>query len=212
MKRQLYICFLVIFIASPLLAQKSERLSFQNKKFPQSLQEPITEALSYYPELMKTRIDFIFRDKIKNAVMQAQPRIKTLFKNRVKRTYKIKISRALELGNIIKPIEDVPHEILVGWFVHELGHVMDYLDRSSFQMIGFGFNYITSESFLRNAEYEADKHAIEHGCADFIIQTKKFILNHEHLSDDYKQRINNLYLSPEEVRGIEEELTPEEGR
>lgn len=209
MKRQLLTCFLVLVFALPLLAQRSERLSFQNKKFPQSLKAPITEALSFYPELMKTRIDFIFRDNIKNAVMQAQPRVKTLFKNRVKRTYKIKISKALELGDMITPIEDVPHDILVGWFVHELGHVMDYLDRSSFQMIGFGFNYITSKAFIRNAEYEADKHAIAHGCADLIIKTKNFILNHDHLSDDYKQRINNLYLSPDEVRGIEEELAPE---
>jgi len=181
----------------------------QNKNFPKEIAQEIKEALSYYPELWKTKIDFIFKDKIKHAVMQAQPRVRTLFKKKKSRTYKIKISRVLQLGDMTKPIEEVPHDILVGWLAHELGHVMDYLDRSSFQMIGFGFNYITSRSFLMNAEYEADKHAVEHGCADHIVKTKNYILNHEHLSDDYKARINRLYISPEEVRLLEEELDTE---
>jgi len=181
--------------------------SLKNKNFPKILKKEIDEALSYFPELWQTRIDFVFKDKIKNAVMQAQPRVKTLFKKKELRTYKIKISRYLTLGDETKPIEEVPHEILVGWIAHELGHVMDYLDRSSFQMIGFGFNYITSKAFLRNAEYEADKFAVEHGCADLIIRTKSFILNHKKLSDDYKDRIDRLYMSPEEVRLLEEEMT-----
>ncbi|MTI22400.1 hypothetical protein E1176_15315 [Fulvivirga sp. RKSG066] len=189
-------------------AQSVERrnLSFQNKTVPASLSEEIKEALSYFPELWKTKIDFVFRDNIKNAVMQAQPRVRTLFKKKVARTYKIKISKFLKLGDQIKPIEEVPHDILVGWLAHELGHVMDYVDRSSFQMIGFGFNYLTSRAFLKNAELEADRYAISHGCADLIIKTKKYILNHEHLPEDYKARIDDLYLSPEEVRLMEEEL------
>ncbi len=212
MLRNLRIHIILILIATTTVvasAQVKKNLKFQNKKFPAVLQTEIKEALSYFPELWQTRIDFVFKDKIKNAVMQAQPRIRTLFKKKDTRTYKIKISRELQLGETSKPIEEVPHEILVGWIAHELGHVMDYLDRSSFQMIGFGFNYITSKSFLMNAEYEADKHAISHGCADLIIKTKNFILNNQHLSDDYKARINRLYISPEEVRSIEKELDSE---
>lgn len=209
-KFRLHITLSLIAITSVMASgQVKKNLKFQNKKFPTALQAEVKEALSYFPELWKTKIDFVFKDKIKNAVMQAQPRVRTLFKGKKTRTYKIKISRELQLGDISKPIEEVPHEILVGWIAHELGHIMDYLDRSSFQMIGFGFNYITSKSFLMNAEYEADKHAIAHGCADLIIETKNYILNHEHLSDDYKARIDRLYISPEEVRSIEAELDSE---
>ena len=207
---RVHIVLILIAITSVMAsAQVKKNLKFQNKKFPTSLQDEVKEALSYFPELWQTKIDFVFKDKIKNAVMQAQPRVRTLFKGKKTRTYKIKISRELQLGNMTKPIEEVPHEILVGWIAHELGHVMDYLDRSSFQMIGFGLNYITSKSFLMNSEYEADKHAISHGCANLIIKTKNYILNHDHLSDDYKARIDQFYLSPEEVRSIEAELDSE---
>jgi len=180
--------------------------SLQNKNFPQELKAEIIEALSYYPELWKTHIDFIYKDKIKHAVMQAQPRIKTLFKNRYARTYKIKISRALTLGNLHKPIQEVPHDILVGWIAHELGHVMDYLDRSAFQMIGFGFNYVMSKKYLMHAERQADRYAIAHGLANKIIKTKNYILHNEKLSKEYRARIDRLYISPDEVRHIEEEM------
>lgn len=178
----------------------------QDKNYPEILNKPIVEALSFYPDLENVSIDFIFKDKIKNAVMQAQPRVKTLFKNKEKRSYKIKISRFIRFGNVAIPIEKVPHDILVGWVAHELGHVMDYLDRSSFQMIGFGINYVCSKKFLREAEKRADQQAIFHGLADYIIKTKKYILNHKHLSDEYKAKIDEYYLSPSEVRSIESSL------
>ncbi|GAA0893305.1 hypothetical protein GCM10009122_29840 [Fulvivirga kasyanovii] len=180
--------------------------TYANKGIPELLDVEIKKALSYYPELQNTRIDFVFRDNIRNAVMQAQPRVKTLFKRKYKRIYKVKISRYLTLNDSTMGIEHVPHEILVGWIAHELGHIMDYIDRSSFQMIGFGFKYLTSRHFLMQAERQADTYAIMHGLADEIVKTKKFILNREDLPKEYKDRINRLYISPEEVRHIEEEM------
>lgn len=173
---------------------------------PAVLENEIKKALSYYPELKYTAIDFIFKNKIKNNVMQAQPRVRTLFKNRLKRTYKIKISRHLILNDTTKAIEDIPKEIIVGWIAHELGHIMDYLDRSSFDMIGFGFKYLTSRPFLKRAERKADIYAIRHGLADEIIKTKNFILHKEDLTEAYKQKINRLYISPEEVEAIQQEM------
>lgn len=138
--------------------------------------------------------------------MQAQPRIKTLFKKKSKRSYKIKISKDLIVNDKIIPIQEVPKDILVGWIAHELGHVMDYLEKSAFQMIGFGFRYLTSKSFVMDAERQADVYAINHGCADQIIKTKNYILNGEGVSAKYKERMNQYYISPEEVKVIEEEL------
>lgn len=204
-----YLLFFLLIAAPTLIfsqGKSSEIIEFNNKHIPKVLAKEIKKALSYYPELKYTSIDFIFKKNIKNHVMQAQPRIRTLFKNRLKRTYKIKISRHLVLNDTIKAIENVPGDIIVGWIAHELGHIMDYLDKSAFHMIGFGFRYVTSKPFLKEAERKADVFAIRHGLADEIIETKKFILYKEDLTDAYKEKIDRLYISPEEVEAIQEEL------
>ncbi|ELR70507.1 hypothetical protein C900_03666 [Fulvivirga imtechensis AK7] len=208
-----YVFFLFLFILPSITFSQgkiSEAVEFNNKHIPRILEKEIKKALSYFPELKYTAIDFVVKNNIKNNVMQAQPRVRTLFKNRLKRTYKIKISRNLVLNDTIKAIENVPTEIIVGWIAHELGHIMDYLDRSAFQMIGFGFRYVTSKPFLRKAERKADVYAIRHGLADEIIETKKFILYQEDLTDAYKEKIDRLYISPEEVEAIQAEIESNE--
>ncbi len=178
----------------------------KNKEIPQELKSEILEALSYYPELENTQIDFIFCDNIKGSVMQAQPKVKTMwFRNKNKRGYKVKISRHLHLSDREMKVEDVPYNVLIGWLGHELGHVMDYRNRSNFAMACFGVNYVCSKRFLRKAERNADKYAISHGLSENIIETKHFILDHAKFPKAYKEKIRNLYMSPEDVIATSEE-------
>ena len=76
---------------------------------------------------------------------------------------------------------------------------MDYINRSAFGLIIFGMRYVTSENYIMEAERVADTYAVEHGMGDYILKTKNFILNHTALSESYKNRIRRLYLSPEEI-------------
>src|SRR5690606_27338137 len=102
-----------------------------NKDIPDEIREVALLALSHYPELMDVKIDFQFQSKIQGSVMQAQPKIGSLlFGNKENRSYRIKISRYLELMDERVPIEELPQQVLLGWIGHELGHVKDYLDRS----------------------------------------------------------------------------------
>ena len=82
---------------------------------------------------------------------------------------------------------------------HELGHICDYQNRSSFGLIGFGFKYLFSRKFIREAERNADSFAIIHGMEDYIIATKNFILDNANIPESYKDRIKRFYLSPEEI-------------
>ena len=41
---------------------------------------------------------------------------------------------------------------------------------------------------------------------DYILATKDFILNHASISEVYKDRIKRLYLSPEEIMVLVEDL------
>ena len=73
-------------------------------------------------------------------------------------------------------------------------------------MISFGYQYVFHSSFVKHAEMLADSHAVERGLGNYIVATKRFILNHAELPQAYKDKISRLYLSPdiivEKVRAL----------
>ena len=187
----------------------SELAAFgRNKIIPGEMEDVILTALSFYPALVNTHIKFIYEQNIRKSVMQAQPKVSTLFRNKPNRVYVVKISRYLKLNQEKLDITTLPFEVLVGWIGHELGHIMDYKDRSGLGMVGFGVKYWLSESFLKKAERRADLYALKHGLGDKIISTKNFVLNHIDIPVSYKERIKRLYMSPEEFSQMITESAP----
>lgn len=94
---------------------------------------------------------------------------------------------------------DAPSEVLIGWLGHELGHTMDYREKSTAELLKFGARYSSSEKFIKKAERTADTYAINHRMGNYIFATKDFILNHSQLTDSYKKRKARLYLSPQDI-------------
>lgn len=179
---------------------KEEKVVFQgNKIIPESILEEAKIALSYFPELENVEIEFRHKKDIKKSFMQAQPKIANLFKGKNDRSYYIFMSNKFLIEKEEFSMAEVPSEVLIGWLGHELGHIMDYRDKSAMGLVIFGFRYITSENYIKEAERAADTYAVQSGMGDYILATKDFILNHSHLSDAYKERISRLYLSPEEI-------------
>ncbi|MEQ8924295.1 MAG: hypothetical protein RLO81_00695 [Fulvivirga sp.] len=176
-----------------------------NKVIPVEVKEAVVEALSFFPELDDYAIEFKYRNKLKNRVMQAQPKIRTLFSGREKRHYKISMSKNLVMNDTTMTIDQLPHAILVGWFAHELGHVMDYKDRSAGNLLKFGVKYLTSKPFLKKSELRADALATDKGCGNHLIKTKKFILFKSKFPKEYKTKIKELYPSPEDITALAEE-------
>lgn len=190
---------LFAFLYFPLSMISIEEINLDNKTIPESIYNEALTALSYFPELKDTEIIFKFKDNIKKSTMQAQPLFTSFFKSRKKRGYIILISRRIQIENEEFTIEDIPSEVVIGWLGHELGHVMDYRNRSSMGMLIFGFKYLFSNRHIKEVERAADTFAIAHGMGDYILKTKNFILDHANLSKRYKDRIRKLYMSPEEV-------------
>jgi hypothetical protein len=168
-----------------------------NKIIPKVLENEILKALSFYPELKETHIDFVFKRNIKRSVMQAQPKVLSIFGKQ--RAYNINISALFRLKTSAIPIHQLPPDIIVGWIGHELGHIMDYENRNMPGMIRFGVGYLFSSNYVREAERMADTYAVNHGLGKYILATKHFILNHSNLSEKYKQKIARLYLSPDDI-------------
>ncbi len=179
-----------------------QKLKFTHKVIPKSIKKEVFKALSFYPELKNTPIEFKFKKQIKKSTMQAQPEFSTIFKGRKKRGYKILISEKFHIENKEFDIENVESEVLIGWFGHELGHVIDYRERSTIGMIIFGLKYLFSKAHLKEVERTADTIAVHHGMSEYILATKDFILSNVHISSKYKARIAKLYLSPEEIMEI----------
>ncbi|UJP64956.1 hypothetical protein [Mongoliitalea daihaiensis] len=178
-------------------------VSYKNITYPQKLEKSILEAFSHFPELEDVKIDFQLIKNIKGAVMQAQPNILSLIVDRKnERRYRIKITETLVFDDYKMPIEQVPQEALVGWIGHELGHVMDYLNRSSLNMIGFGIGYTLSKKRYIEAELVADSYAIAYGLGPQILFHKQYILDHDKFTDTYKNKIRALYMSPETISAL----------
>ncbi|WP_124981069.1 hypothetical protein [Nonlabens xiamenensis] len=174
-------------------------MSYPKLKVPDSIRTEAEQAMSYYPELRNTAIEFKFNDMVRKNFMQAQPTYASILKSRKNRAYIILISKEFKVENHVFTIDQIPSEVLIGWLGHELGHVMDYRSKSSWGMLILGLKYLYSPSHIQEVERAADDFAVRHGMGDYILKTKNFILNHTSLSDTYKERMRRYYLSPEEI-------------
>lgn len=178
----------------------TETNSFANNKhIPKVIERQVITALSHYPELEHTAIRFVFTRRLKSSVMAARPVVPTLLGARENRTYDILISSVFKLNESIEPIHQLSDDVLIGWIGHELGHIMDYEQRSTFGVARFGLLYWLSKRYIRKAERVADTFAVNRGLAPYLIATKEFILNHSGLPQKYKDKISRLYLSPDDI-------------
>lgn len=192
--------FFMIAPADTLVTDKPELAMFRhNKHIPKIIEQNVLMALSHYPELRNTHIRFVFKKNINGSVMQAQPVLSSLFKSRNEREYQINISSLFKLNHSAEPIHQLPANIMVGWIGHELGHIMDYENKSKFDLVAFGIGYVLSKKYRRQSELTADTYAVESGLGQYIIETKRFILDHAGLPQAYKDKIARIYLSPDEI-------------
>ncbi|MDG5491559.1 hypothetical protein [Psychroserpens sp. SPM9] len=166
---------------------------------PDSIQTEAKSALSYFPQLDSVPIEFKFKKNIKKSTMQARPTFGSFFRSKNNRRFVILISETFKISDKEFRTRDIPSEILIGWIGHELGHIIDYQDRSKLNLIWFGIKYLLSENHIVEAERAADTFAVFHGMEDYILKTKDFILNHAQITTSYKDRIKKYYLSPEEI-------------
>lgn len=173
-----------------------------NVEIPSAIVREVQVALSYYPQLVSVPIAFKFRKNIRKSTMLAQPRWKSFFRRRAYRSYVIWISEKSKISHKEFLTRNLPSEVLIGWFGHELGHIMDYESLNKWRLILFGLKYLLSEGYVKAAEQRADYYAVKQGMIEYILKTKNFILNHADISDRYKNHIRKYYLSPNEIEQL----------
>lgn len=205
-----FVYSLIYFSSKPaaIAGNKPLNVFYQHKTIPVVVLQEVKAALAHYPELKETPIDFVFDPNTSKSIMLSQPVIASFFRGQKHRTYVVKINPRFVMVHSSMPIQNAPTDVLIGWFGHELGHIMDYNQRSNWNMLIFGLGYISSDKYLKQAERNADTYAVNHGLGDYILKTKNFILNNADLPPAYKARIKRLYLSPQQIIDMVRKLKP----
>ena len=171
-------------------------VEFQNIS-SQHIRNCFLKAYEGFPELHRHRL-IVQQQPMRTTTMQAQPVVNLAFFRQRKRHYIIRLSDNIHLREQVR-VHELPEEVLIGWFAHELGHVIDYLPRTALGLLKFGIGYLMHPNFRIGAERKADIYAIAHGFADFVIATKKYILEKSNLPNRYKSWIERYYMSADEV-------------
>jgi len=147
------------------------------------------------------------QDALKSSTMQAQPVFTLNSVFRGPHIYRIRFSLRVR-GSDSLLIEELPDDVIIGWFAHELGHVVDYSNYSFLGMLGFGLRYLFSSSFRKKIEHRADQIAIEHGFHEEILATKKFLFTHDLIDDKYRKKMKKYYMPLKTVEDwIEENVS-----
>ncbi|MCI5057991.1 MAG: hypothetical protein MRY83_17900 [Flavobacteriales bacterium] len=168
-----------------------------NKTFPEKYELAILLALSQYPELKDTRIDF--EEKMVHATMVARPAPLSLFKDDSKRRYKIFFNKKENKEGLI--LEGFSLNAKVGVIGHELAHIVYYINTKSLRIIRDGVNY-SRNKFRRSFERATDYRTIEHGLGWQLYEFSQVAINRRSVSKKYLERKRSIYLLPEEILDI----------
>src|SRR5690606_6467285 len=170
----------------------------KNKTLPEGYEIQCLLALSHYPELKETPIDFLIQPAFLPLASRPDP-LSVLFPW-IQRKYLVIISN--ESADFFEPIllHNTPFNEQVGIIGHELAHTVYYLDKSALQLVYIAFCYKYDRAFHTDFERTTDKRAIAHGLGyqlyDFAFFVRKaFGQSQEEIAAEE----GDTYLSPKEI-------------
>lgn len=133
-----------------------------NKKIPEGFEKQILFALSYFPELKCSKINFRLK-KSKSGIIATRPAWTSIFRRSSRRTY-IVIINDMPGDDSARFIQwrNSPVNGQVGIVGHELCHILYFNDRSGLGLIGLGIKHI-SRKFMDEFENKTDSVNIERG-------------------------------------------------
>jgi hypothetical protein len=129
------------------------------KVLPPGYEKIALYSLSFFPELENNRIHFKLRSK--GAPLSTRPTWGGIFRSAGKRTYKVFINSGGDdrFGSIFRDAS-IPAQI--GIIGHELSHIVNFAQKSSFGLMGIGISHL-SKGYMDRFEFNTDSLAIAHG-------------------------------------------------
>ena len=172
------------------------KIEFGNKKIiPAEIQLECLTALSFYPELKNTDIEFGFGNL--NFTMISKPKLKSILKEREHRQYVIVIQRPGPSQNNVE-WNELTFNAMVGWIGHELGHILHYSHKSSGGVLFIGMKYALP-GYRRKMERFTDQLTIQHNLGYALYEGVDYTINSSHATEHYENNQEKFYLHPEEI-------------
>jgi len=166
----------------------------KNKKYPESMALQIFLALSFYPELKETNIEF--KKAILDCSLQARPKYFSLLRSRANRRYVILINE--DEANPVHPSKS-GFEAQVGFFSHELAHISDYETLTKGELLSTAWKYYFSPEFKKELEQKTDLIAIERGAGYLKYHASCFVFYESNASEEYIEKKKKFYFTPEQI-------------
>ncbi len=168
-----------------------------NKLIPEQYEVEILIALSYFPELKDVHI--LFMPKKLKTTMACRPGADAIIASKQNRIYRIFINNHIKTKDGIN-YDDVPFNARIGLIGHELGHVVDYMQKSMVRIIGNGIAYVLSDSYRKAFEADVDQIAVEHGLGWQLYAFSHFVWNKADVDESYLEFKEDNYPSPNRFR------------
>ncbi len=163
-----------------------------NKIFVEEYLDPTLIALSHYPELRETPIEFKFSREATTMAARPQPLSMLL-----SRRYVVVINNKEEFEGV--RLSDVPYNAQIGIIGHELAHIADYENHNLFGVVGILFRY-SSKARKPLFEKEIDRATIDRGLGWQLYDWAAFALDSDNgTSEEYRQFKRKHYLTPDQI-------------
>jgi hypothetical protein len=164
-----------------------------NKEFIPGYELQSLIALSFYPELIDTKITFRLADK-ESIAKTTVTFLSALHLNN--KHFIIYINDNKSRTGLL--LQDAPFTAGVGAIGHELAHVINFKNKTFLQMVAWGFKYIFKKGRI-DIERKTDMATIQHGLGPELYNFVDFILNHSTANKQYKKFKRLNYLTPAEI-------------
>jgi hypothetical protein len=169
----------------------------KNKKIPVQFEAAILVALSHYPELKETRINFKLKWNHK-VPYGTTPAFYTIFRKPENRVYNIAILMDAKDPERQALLKNLRFEAQVGVIGHELAHVVQFQRMNGIQLLNALASYL-KPAFKRRIERSADLGAIVHGLGRELLEHAIYIRTIPGYVQ-HRKEINKNYLKPKEIR------------
>lgn len=175
-----------------------------NKKIPLEYEKQILLALSYFPELADTRIEFHF--KFSNTSFSTNPSVLSILKKNSRRKYIITISDSSKKILVPLQLKNLNYNAQIGVIGHELSHVADFESKNFLGLIRIAAGHL-SQKYLDKFERKTDSLCIAHGLGYQLLAWSSFIRTTMHTENwtgsvniDKGPMLREKYMNPATIK------------
>ncbi len=149
-----------------------QKMYGENKIMPAGYEKQILYALSYFPELVHTKI--VFRiEKSTSGIISTRPFTLSLLRRSSKRSYLVVINDSTE-GRRLPTWLGCEVNGQVGILGHELSHIIYFSKQTGLGLLGLGVAHI-STGFMDHFENKTDSVDIERGLGYQLIAWNQYL-------------------------------------